>query len=969
MAKKTTPEEIDDFDFFLQTVKDIRNNKFDGKSGTGKSFSAEEIERYNRIAKSPAYKDIIPEFQETVDFSGKGSSIPYYPSDFQFNDAEFERRSNQIAQERLKAKEKLQSQTQNITPDNVNLNTGKLEKYDVSTPEYRQKQRTDDLKIQQLEIKNQAKQKMDNLNNYTLMYGGEIVDNNPEVSPSDLIRQNLSSYGVYDVDDIPKKWKPYKTNQSDFSYNTYKDGKPYTQVANKTYDLDPNNLKSIEGLNENIKILDRDGTPYLLNTANRGSKEYRDSQKILDEFNQNTQYFTDEKGVVRPYYNTLKYGGDLPMYDMGGAILSGAGKGASIGATFGNLIPIPGLGAAIGAGAGAIIGGGIGALKQRNTDKGELAQRREEALTNSEMYNSTEDISNQIKKSDNINQGLAIGEGLLNTAAGVVGGGGGDMLGGMKYGGNLPMYNTGGSLIEYEGATHEQMNNMGTTGIPVNENGVPVDNQQIPIEEAVAEVENDETSYSFSDGEKFVFSEELKLPNNSKKSFADESKKIKKKYENEQDPYQKNALEKEMEFLKQSQEAEKNRLREYYLSQLEKLGPDESMQPDMNMMGQAPQMNYGGPIKDWMQSRNVNKNAYSDREFLTQEDAEGNILNRQGIPVKESWLGKNYSVDFTRDNLDEMSYKTVGDRFRNTFNLSPKSHVTFEAGGNLPKYNLGNPLTQLDISAINQAYVDNELAFNPEMGIEDFMREGLNPVDGTREMKADEIANIKRRQEIEDINRLQEEEDLKRLQSQSGYEPFDVPQNEVSPYGFLASNVGNIHDLAYSAKNLDPNTYQNYDLERVNFDAAKLGVEKQGDRSRSNLRRGMRDMGSAGAYMTGTTIGNANINDRIGQATADINMQEQNANVGIGNQENMMNTQLTNQGKLEDRQDRIRMDSVRSGAIHGMGQNTQGYLKDKSLSKENNSRNQMMRDIMMNPSKYGYKWVKNTETGQMELTK
>lgn len=102
-------------------------------------------------------------------------------------------------------------------------------------------------------------------------------------------------------------------------------------------------------------------------------------------------------------------------------------------------------------------------------------------------------------------------------------------------------YANGGDFIQYNGPTHEG------GGIPIDSNGMP--NSINPT----AEVEGNETMYD-NDISKYIFSDRLMYDPKNKITFADQSKKINKKYKNDSDKIKEDTRKLELERLKSEQE-------------------------------------------------------------------------------------------------------------------------------------------------------------------------------------------------------------------------------------------------------------------------------------------------------------------------------------------------------------------------------------------------------------------------------
>lgn len=163
-----------------------------------------------------------------------------------------------------------------------------------------------------------------------------------------------------------------------------------------------------------------------------------------------------------------------------------------------------------------------------------------------------------------------------------------DFVRGYKYGGSMKSYADGGMLQEYSGQTH----NGPDEGIPIDQSGNP---QALTGEQPVALVEDNETRW-----EDYIFSDSIKLPGNKKRTFADESKRIKKKYElrlgkdlEKKDPIDTPALAEELNTLMELQETLKGNMVHQEDAQAMMQEQEQAM---MQQMQQQPQGMQQDPI-------------------------------------------------------------------------------------------------------------------------------------------------------------------------------------------------------------------------------------------------------------------------------------------------------------------------------------------------------------------------------------
>jgi len=178
------------------------------------------------------------------------------------------------------------------------------------------------------------------------------------------------------------------------------------------------------------------------------------------------------------------------------------------------------------------------------------------------------------------------------------------------------------------------------------------------------------------------------------------------------------------------------------------------------------------------------------------------------------------------------------------------------------------------------------------------------------------------------------------------FTPNQLPQDSINPAGYLASNIGNVSDLIQSAQPNAANDFGRMNPNLVNLDAQRKELEKQAGVSRAISRENARNAGGAGAAMTNQVIANALVNSNLGSGLSQSYMTEANTNAQIKNQAEQVNTQIGMQEEIANQQDKAMSDSVRSKALHSIGENTDVHLKDITSAEVGNLNNKMWFDLV-----------------------
>ena len=178
--------------------------------------------------------------------------------------------------------------------------------------------------------------------------------------------------------------------------------------------------------------------------------------------------------------------------------------------------------------------------------------------------------------------------------------------------------------------------------------------------------------------------------------------------------------------------------------------------------------------------------------------------------------------------------------------------------------------------------------------------------------------------------------------------PFteSLPQDKINPLGYISSNIGNVYDIAQASKETKANDFGRANFEGINLEPQREELRRQAGVSQAIARENSRGSVSAGASKGNQTISNALVSSSLGSGLSQSYMTEANRNAQIANQAEQINTQIGMQETIADQQDAAKRKSTTSQALHSMGMNTQGYVKDLTSAKVGNMNNEMWFELV-----------------------
>lgn len=153
--------------------------------------------------------------------------------------------------------------------------------------------------------------------------------------------------------------------------------------------------------------------------------------------------------------------------------------------------------------------------------------------------------------------------------------------------------------------------------------------------------------------------------------------------------------------------------------------------------------------------------------------------------------------------------------------------------------------------------------------------------------------------------------------------------------------------------------------ELINLEAERYALKNEGAKARLIAGENVRNLGmGSGSSLAGLAAAHSAISSNVMEGLSRSYQNEANTNVGIKNQFTSMNTGIRNQEIVANEQNQAMSDSLKSLGLSDLSRNAQGYLKDKSLKKENLRSNEE-RTNLINQLFPNYKLGKDPETDKL----
>lgn len=449
---------------------------------------------------------------------------------------------------------------------------------------------------------------------------------------------------------------------------------------------------------------------------------------------------------------------------------------------------------------------------------------------------------------------------------------------------------------------------------------------------ANAEVEGGEAKQG-----NYIFSDKLTL-NGSTLTFADEAIKIKKKYEERPgDGPANRTMDKEIANLKLANDAAKAK-EEQRLAEIQ-----ESLDGDTALFGDQVEFTNGGRYKI--------KNEIK-KEFLKLSKSRG--MNSQ------EFAKTIYNNKIKLDNGGKMPlYEFGGD-------LDPENLPVYDENGFIIDY------TQIDAGG-KQTHLTGQAALdmqnliksgNKTPNLNGGIRPNLNISTDVNNLVLPENKNILKPLNLPELK--QANSIFGDILPETSNTTTAVTKNKFGNEE-LALLMSNLPAFDNALKSITPakTNFNRVTPEEINLDKARLLLDKNASTARAINRENVRGTASSsGQALSALSAGNSSIADSLGNAKLQSIIQEETTNVGIRNQANQTNTSIANQEIIANEQNEAMAKSLFNMALADVSSNTQGFLKDKKLTKENLSQNKRLMSVI-NSISPNYNW--DDDNGELAI--
>ena len=521
----------------------------------------------------------------------------------------------------------------------------------------------------------------------------------------------------------------------------------------------------------------------------------------------------------------------------------------------------------------------------------------------------------------------------------------------------------GGDIEEINGPTHEE------GGVDMGPN---------------AEVEGGEVKVA-----DYIFSDRLGMPD-SKKTFADEAKKIKKKYELRDDDITKRSQEAELTKLMQANEVMRMEQEAKEQAKAEAQAPQ--VQPGMEDVPQGtPEFADGGPLSDSTSVDDFKFDLEQPLESLSKLPEANRLEDRRRtelpiLPMANPDAELNMPV-YEKFALGGPTSSRRGDQIDMREIAAPK--MMGDAGQSLYEANIEAKMNSHMNNLDDLYYEDNVVKRHSETdkgGKTKSKRALGGPLD---ELNKDLAPLLDDPNAVENAPFLAESRDVGKASFTGGpkLDRNNLPIFEDSPLKKLQSAKHNYLDSKPDGDGLggDEKSFGNEEKallasslpamgnmirgmkpEVTKFDRVKpatISLQGQRDSTDRDLalarrinRENARGSGrSSGAVLSSLATGNSAITETGIKSKMQSYMSEENTNTQIRNQANQTNTSIANNEIIANEQNRAMAATLKGMGMTNMSDNYQGYIKDKKLASENVRQNDRLMS-MINATFPNYNW-------------
>jgi len=151
--------------------------------------------------------------------------------------------------------------------------------------------------------------------------------------------------------------------------------------------------------------------------------------------------------------------------------------------------------------------------------------------------------------------------------------------------------------------------------------------------------------------------------------------------------------------------------------------------------------------------------------------------------------------------------------------------------------------------------------------------------------------------------------------------------------GLAASNAGNLMNLYQGLRPSEQENFQRVDPSLINMDNTISELGRRADSSEQLGREAIRgNASSSGQALTNMIANNVGINENVGRSIADVRQNEANMNTQIQNRAQAQNAQIQQQEAIANAQNRAAKQMALQKGLTGVGTSISGYLGDTNAA-------------------------------------
>lgn len=358
--------------------------------------------------------------------------------------------------------------------------------------------------------------------------------------------------------------------------------------------------------------------------------------------------------------------------------------------------------------------------------------------------------------------------------------------------------------------------------------------------------------------------------------------------------------------------------------------------------------------------RGMSYNSYVDKLFACGGNMKKKMATGGEFPTPEELLNNLNQAGLIDDGLSLDAFTGMGDSGSTAMPTDFSSVVEPGKDASAPTLGFSTPYSEYsDFNSLDPNTASMAMSMvQPKADPTDPKTSDLDMQLPTRGLPTD-LAGLEVRKTIQpgasgaDTSKMSPEQYMQMLKKNFG----------TDEKALLASNLPAMANLM-NARNQGMDSFNRVDLNEVDMSNERAAIKEAIARAKDTNRANVRGTAtSSGEALAALSAGSAGLTNRELDALSSSYANESNANTQIRNQESLTNTDISNQEMVARLQDQALRDSVRNLALSDMGSNVQGYMKDKSLEKENVFQNNMIMSLM----KTGEYELANDEKGNLTV--